>query len=98
MVGIINPSALPPSPIWRHSLFVLINIAGIFLILRRPKWSYIPFLIITFHQIYSHFNRLIKWWTYDNKIDIISIIVILLLPTITALLIIENRNKKHVKK
>jgi hypothetical protein len=97
VIGVFSHGSLPPSPIWRHFLFVLINIFGAFLLLRRPNWAYIPFSLITVQQIYSHGKRLISWWVNDVRIDIISIFVIVILPAITILLILEKRQQINGK-
>lgn len=100
--GFIKPSLVPYSPHWRHGLFIVINITGIWLMLSRPSWLVFPFVAITIQQIYSHGRRIIEW-ANNNKIDWISIAVIVLLPTILAMIIheqkqknVNNKNKKRL--
>jgi hypothetical protein len=97
LVGFINPNLVVQSPHWRHGLFIIINLIGVCLILTRPSWIVYPFLLMTIQVIFSHGTRALKWWN-NNKIDWISLMVIVLMPIILSLIVYEQLNNKKNKK
>ena len=85
---------LVPVPLWRHLLFLIINMLSIVLILNRMKWSLYYFIILTVQQVYSHSNRMYDFWVLENKFDTISFIIILVLPPLNILLYHDQKRLK----
>ena len=81
-------------PLWRHVLFLIINILSIVLILNRIKWSLYYFIILTLQQVYSHSIRMYDFWVLENKFDTISFIIILVLPPLNVLLYYDQKRLK----
>ena len=94
LIGLIYPEMLVPVPLWRHLLFLIINMLSIVLILNRMKWSLYYFIILTVQQVYSHSNRMYDFWVLENKFDTISFIIILVLPPLNILLYHDQKRLK----
>ncbi len=68
------------SPIWRHALFVCINVFCIYGCLSRPKF-FIYFVVLLFlQQYYSHGSYLFNYWKTSHHIHWKSLLVLVLLP------------------
>ena len=94
LIGLFYPEMLVPVPLWRHLLFLIINMLSIVLILNRMKWSLYYFIILTVQQVYSHSNRMYDFWVLENKFDTISFIIILVLPPLNILLYYDQKRLK----
>jgi hypothetical protein len=68
------------SPIWRHSLFVIINLFCVFGFIKRPRYFIYIYVVLIIQQYYSHGQHLIKLWDLEHKIHWISLFVLILLP------------------
>ena len=97
-VGFFFPYMVIPSHHWRHGVFVLVNLVGIWLILWRPPWAIVPFFIMTLQGVNSHARRALKWWMTDQRIDWISIGVIIVLPLVIFFLYKVIREKILIKR
>lgn len=93
-IGLFYPEMLVLVPLWRHVLFLIINILSIVLILNRIKWSLYYFIILTLQQVYSHSIRMYDFWVLENKFDTISFIIILVLPPLNVLLYYDQKRLK----
>ena len=80
----------------RNLIFVGINIICIYGILKRPKWFVFFFATLFVQQCYSHGTDLYKIWMEKGKIDWISILDLVMLPTILFFLIEDFKKKKSV--
>jgi hypothetical protein len=89
--GIFYPITL--TPVWRHGIFVCINIICIYGVIKRPKWFIWFAAILTLQQCYSHGTYAIHLWQTENKIHWISIGDIILLPVLVWLLFIDRKIK-----
>jgi hypothetical protein len=73
------------SPVWRHSLFFCLAIAGVPIFLKRPFWLIYPMILLTIQQLYSHGTYLWLKLTAEHSIHWLSVADIILLPVITYL-------------
>ncbi len=94
MLGFVAPELVLPAPRWRHGLFILINALGAWLVLRRPPGLVLPFLAITLQQMYSHGTRALTWWHREQRVDWISLCIIVILPLALVLLIKDARERR----
>ena len=92
--GIFYPTADTTG--WRHAVFVVINIIGIFGLIKRSNWFILFVMILTVHQWYSHGSYAYMLWQKEHSIHWISLGVIIFLPLLLILLIAEKKNKKKV--
>ena len=97
IVAIILPNYFPSSPVWRHSIFILISIFGLILSIRRWIWLWIPFSILTIQQMFSHGKRIYEWWILNHQIDFISIIIVFCMPIIVIFLFINFKLRIKTK-
>jgi hypothetical protein len=84
------------SPVWRHFLFVGINLFCIYGVLKRPKYFIYFVGLLLLQQYYSHGNYLIKMWIERKQIHWISVFDLLLLP-IAFICLIEDYKIRHSK-
>jgi hypothetical protein len=78
------------SPVWRHALFILINIICIYGLLKRPRWFAWFFGALLLQQWYSHGSDIGWHWENEHRIDWISMAVVLLMPAVFILLLTEK--------
>ncbi|MEI9808636.1 MAG: hypothetical protein WDO16_12675 [Bacteroidota bacterium] len=78
------------SPVWRHSLFIFINLICTYGLLKRPAWFVWFFLLLLLQQLYSHGSDIIRSWKNDHPIDWISIVVVILMP-LAFILLLKDR-------
>lgn len=83
------------SPIWRHLVFVVINLFCIYGILERPKYFVYLVALLLIQQYYSHGTYLINLWNSKKQIHWISIIDLLLLPIALICLFEDSAMKKN---
>ncbi len=86
-VAIVLPQIGPPSPAWRHALFVLVN-AGVGLgMLKRPRWFTPIFGLLVAQQLVSH--GLFSWevWQTEHRLDWGSVVVFVFMPATLVLLL-----------
>lgn len=75
---------------WRHMLFIFINIICIFGLLKRPGWFVWFFFLLLLQQLYSHGGDIIRNWRHEQRIDWISVGVVILMPLTFVLLLLEK--------
>lgn len=90
--------SIDESPVWRHLLFIAINLFCVYGVLKRPRYFLYFFVLFIVQQYYSHGSYLVMLWQQKNKIHWISIFDLLLLPLILMCLVKEYRIKYHVIK
>ena len=96
IIGLIIPDEILYLPRWRHGLFVIVDVILVFITLHRTKWSLLIIGVITLQQIYSHGTRAWTWYTNDQIIDWISIVIIILLPFLNMLLFTHLKEHRNV--
>lgn len=86
-VAIFAPGIGPPSPAWRHALFVLVNVSVGLGMLRRPRWFPPLFGLLVAQQLVSH--GLFSWevWQTEHRIDWGSVVVFVFMPVTLVLLL-----------
>lgn len=84
------------SPIWRHLVFVVINLFCIYGILERPKYFVYLVALLLIQQYYSHGTYLINLWNSKKQIHWVSFFDLLLLP-IALICLIEDSAMKNQK-
>lgn len=67
-------------PVWRHALFVAINLFCVYGLLKRPRYFLYFFCVLIIQQYLSHGSQLINLWYMEHRIDWISLAVLVLLP------------------
>jgi len=83
------------SPVWRHCLFILINLVCIYGLIKRPQWFTWFFFVLLLQQLYSHGNDIVWNWKYAHRVDWISIAVIILIPLTFILLVSDRLNVRE---
>jgi hypothetical protein len=86
-VAIFAPAIAPPSPAWRHALFVLVNLGAGLGMLKRPRWFVPLFGLLCVQQLVSH--GLFSWevWHTEHRIDLGSAVVFVFMPATLMLLL-----------
>lgn len=83
--------------IWRHLLFVLINLFCVYGILKRPKYFVYLAALLLIQQYYSHGTYMVNMWIEKKQIHWISVFDLLLLP-IGLICLIEDCKMKSKEK
>jgi hypothetical protein len=81
------------TPVWRHSLFIGINMICIYGLLKRPDWFIWFFGILTLQQLYSHGSHFIRLLT-ESKFTWIDFCVLLLMPIGFILLLFDKKSTR----
>ena len=84
------------SPVWRHILFVAINIFCVYGFLKRPKYFTWFVALLFVQQCYSHGTYMVNLGLQTKHIHWISVSDLLLLP-IGLICLIEDNNWKSKK-
>jgi hypothetical protein len=83
------------TPIWRHVLFVGINLFCVYGALKRPHYFFYFFCVLCIQQFYSHGHYFMKLWTQQGKIHGISVFEFLFLPLAFLCFMEDFKDKKH---
>jgi hypothetical protein len=94
LIALFWPNYFPPSPVWRHITFFILNLAASILSVRRWIWLWVPVTFLAIQQLISHGSRLYAWWILYRRADTISIIIIVSMPLIAAFLFYDFRLRK----
>ncbi len=90
------------SPVYRHLIFVFINLIGVYGFSKRPKYFIYFYCLLIIQQYYSHGQFLLKIWHSYHHVNWISLIVLILLPVGLIAMIDDCRLKKikttHLKR
>lgn len=84
------------SPAWRHGIFVCINLFCVYGILNRPKYFILIVFLLLVQQCYSHGQRMVKMWAAQQRIDWVSVFVLVLL-LIALICLIEDQRQKSLR-
>jgi len=77
-----------------HGAFVVIDPVTAYFLLRRPDWFPYAFAALTFQQIYSHGTEALIVWRASAALDYVSLIIILLMPSLLVLLVYDALTRK----
>lgn len=78
-----------------HGAFVIIDPATAYLLLRRPEWFPYAFAVLSVQQIYSHGMEALIAWRASSAIDFVSLFIMLLMPSLLALLVYDALTRKR---
>jgi hypothetical protein len=87
---------LNSSPVWRHILFIVINIVCVYGLLNRPLWFIFFFFLLLIQQLYSHGGDILWHWQHEHRIDWISVGVVILMPAIFVLLLWDRKRMSGI--
>ena len=83
---------VPPTPPWRHAIFVAVTALCIYGVLKRPRWFIWFTGILTVQQWYSHGSYALEFWQKQHSIHWISMGVIVFMPLLFIVLLLEKRS------
>lgn len=81
-LALIFPAYINDGPLWRHTLFIFINLICALFMFWRKRWFIIFLTVLTIQQLYSHGLRAWLWWYDEHHIDYISIGVVIFFPVV----------------
>jgi len=76
--------AADSSPLWRHALFVAINLGVAWGCWRQPRWFFWVFGLLLLQQLYSHGADFAQAW--PGRVDWRSLLVLLGMPIVALAL------------
>ena len=79
------------TPIWRHTVFVGINIFFVWGMIHRPKYFEVFLWILTLQQLFSHGTYLVRHFQEAAEVHWISAGVVVLMP-ICLIFYLKNPN------
>lgn len=92
-VGLFYP--INEAPVWRHALFVVINVVAAVCFIKRPACFLPIFALLMVQQFYSHGTFLFNTWQQTHSIDWPSVLVLVFMPLALWALWIDYREKKQ---
>ncbi len=81
------------APPWRHALFVCIDAGLCGLLICRPRWLYIPVLLIAIQGVLSHGMHAWLLWSHQKHIDWLSVLVLLYMPPLVWIALLNARDR-----
>jgi hypothetical protein len=79
--------------VWRHELFVGVNLVLALLLVVRPRWALAPIAILSIQQIPSHGTDFVKSLS-EPVTDWPSLGVVFFFPAVITLLVVERRRDR----
>jgi hypothetical protein len=76
--------------VWRHELFVGLNLVLAALLALRPRWALWPIALLSLQQIPSHGSDFVKSFS-EPVVDWPSLGVVFFFPSVITLLVVERR-------
>ena len=77
--------------VWRHELFVGLNLALAALLVTRPRWALVPAALLSAQQLYSHGSDLVHSVRGPEPFDWASVGVLVFFLALLTLLVVERR-------
>jgi hypothetical protein len=94
LTAIFLPQVLEPVPLWYHLLFVAVNFALAYGVLRRPR-GFIPiFALYVVQQYVEHLPRCIEVWQHEHRFDAPGFAPLVFVPFVLVLLIRDARRSR----
>jgi hypothetical protein len=85
-------AAYPPAyPLWRHALFVAIDLILAALFVRRPRWFVWAYAVLTVQVIAGHGGAAWASWHRDGRISWIDAAALVAVPLALVLLVMDRR-------
>ena len=97
-LGIMLPKLTTYSldyPVWRHVLFVAIDVGFAWLLLLRPIWLIWPYTVLALQQLNSHGYPAWTAWRLEGRIAWIDILVVVSIVLIEWLLWADWRARRN---
>lgn len=99
-VSMVSPAVArleyePTYPPSRHLVFIGINLALVWLFLRRPRWFVFAFALLTAQILNGHGRAAWALWRMEGRLEWISIVVSAGALVILALLIVDRHAAIH---
>jgi phosphoglycerol transferase MdoB-like AlkP superfamily enzyme len=91
VTGIFYP--INSSPPWRHFIFACICLFCFYGFIKRPVYFTYFFFVLLIQQVYSHGSFLLSQWHDYNKVDWISLLLLIFLPVLFFNLLLDLRSK-----
>ncbi|HEY8074420.1 MAG TPA: hypothetical protein VIF62_09925 [Labilithrix sp.] len=79
--------------VWRHELFVGLNLAAALGLVTRPRWMLLPLALLACQQIPSHGADFVRSLG-EPAIDWPSLGVVFFFPAVLTLLVVERRRDR----
>jgi hypothetical protein len=93
VAGVAGQIPSDGSPLWRHALFVAIDLLGAWYLIRRPIALLPAFVVVVCQQYLSHGSRAMRWWNEFARIDTLSIGTLVMLTVALVLLMLDARDR-----
>jgi hypothetical protein len=93
LAGVLGYFPDSRAPIWRHMLFVDIDIAASIYFIYRPIWALPLFVVLTVQQSWSHGNALYRRWENQLDVDWLSLATLIGLYVGLALLAFDAKRR-----
>ena len=82
-------------PVWRHVLFVLIDVGFAWLLQRRPIWLLWPCIALAVQQLNSHGRPAWTVWHQEGRIAWIDVAVVIGVLLIVWLVFMDRRERQR---
>jgi hypothetical protein len=82
-------------PVWKHLIFVVIDLFFVYGLHKRTKYFIYIFAIFLLQQYFSHGNYLLLLWQEKHKVHWISLFILIILPIVLICLYEEQGEKKN---
>jgi hypothetical protein len=92
-LGIFYP--VNSSPVWRHGLFVLINLVCAYGFLNRPAFFVYFFFLLLLQQLYSHGGSALRFWMQTQIVCWLDMTILLFMIIAFVLLVLDLRNRSN---
>jgi hypothetical protein len=92
LAGFLKISTAPP---WRHALFIVVDTGLCGLMILKPRWLYLPALLVAIQGVFSHGTHAWNLWFAQRRVDWLSVAVLLYMPLLlwAAFLNAQEKNK-----
>jgi hypothetical protein len=91
LIGIFYP--INSTPVWRHALFVGINLFCAYGFVKRPRFFVYLFFLLALQQFYSHGGEAITIWSQQHLISSVDFAVVLFMLFAFVLLVVDKQER-----
>jgi hypothetical protein len=97
LAALFRPDFAEPVPAWWHLLFVTVNLALAWGVLRRPRGFLPLFALYMVQQYVEHLPRCIEVWQHQHRFDAAGFASLVFVPFVFVLLIRDARRAGAVQ-
>jgi hypothetical protein len=83
-------------PVWRHLMFVGINITFAVCFIRRPRWLVWPMALLTIHILSGHGVDAWRAWVDRGEIEWIHVATVLFSVGVLALVFVDRQPRREI--